>query len=555
MSEASKTAATPAKTGVAALDDLFQAVNRSDAPGLVVGVAQHGKTLYRRGFGLASVELSVANTPWTRMRIGSTSKHFTCLAALLLAEDGKLDVDASVRTYLPELPKAEREPTLRQLMSHTGGYRCYLDVGFLADGMAIKPKGVALATQVRQLDVNFPPGENIMYCNGGYHLLSLVIERVSGLPFEQFLKERIFTPLAMVDTDSVPSDFEIHRGMATLHVPLPTGGYRRGIFPTEEVRGEGAMISTVDDMLRWLAHLRGPKTVGSASTWQQMLTTATLNSGLKAPYALGLMCHGYRGVEVIHHAGGVIGGTCQMLTVPSHGLDIIIITNGAMVNPVELANQIIDTMLGEAALGAAETKAPSERFKRMLGARYVAPASGFVVGFADAGGKLGLEVLNGPAAVPLRDEGATLRLGFEDMATGELVLQAADLAGEGAAPASLQITEAGRALRFERLPETPPALTEVGEPLVGRYRAGDLDADAQIGFVGDKLQLQVFGAFATNVMELTAFSAEVFGWTISDAGNLPLRGVLSVERENGVVTGFRVNTPRTRHVLFTRVPA
>lgn len=554
MSEASKTAATPAKTGVAALDDLFQAVNRSDAPGLVVGVAQHGKTLYRRGFGLASVELSVANTPWTRMRIGSTSKHFTCLAALLLAEDGKLDVDASVRTYLPELPKADREPTLRQLMSHTGGYRCYLDVGFLADGMAIKPKGVALATQVRQIDVNFAPGENIMYCNGGYHLLSLVIERVSGLPFEQFLKERIFTPLAMVDTDSVPSDFEIQRGMATLHVPLPTGGYRRGIFPTEEVRGEGAMISTVDDMLRWLAHLRGPKTVGSASTWQQMLTTATLNSGLKAPYALGLMCHGYRGVEVIHHAGGVIGGSCQMLTVPSHGLDIIIITNGAMVNPVELANQIIDTMLGEAALSAAETKAPSERFKRMLGARYVAPASGFVVGFADAAGKLGLEVLNGPA-VPLRDEGATLRLGFEDMATGELLLQAADLAGEGAAPASLQISEAGRAQRFERLPETAPALAEAGAPLVGRYRAADLDADAQIGFVGDKLQLQVFGAFATNVMELTAFSGEVFGWTISDAGNLPLRGVLSVERVNGAVKGFRVNTPRTRHVLFERAAA
>lgn len=554
MSEASKTAATPAKTGVAALDELFQAVNRSDAPGLVVGVAQHGKTLYRRGFGLASVELSVANTPWTRMRIGSTSKHFTCLAALLLAEDGKLDVDASVRTYLPELPKTEREPTLRQLMMHTGGYRCYLDVGFLADGMAIKPKGVALATQVRQLDVNFAPGENIMYCNGGYHLLSLVIERISGQPFEAFLKERIFTPLAMIDTDSVPSDFEIQRGMATLHVPLPTGGYRRGIFPTEEVRGEGAMISTVDDMLRWLAHMRGPKTVGSASTWQQMLTTATLNSGLKAPYALGLMCHGYRGVEVIHHAGGVIGGTCQMLTVPSHGLDIIIITNGAMVNPVELANQIIDTMLGEEVLSAAETKAPSERFKRMLGARYVAPASGFVVGFADAAGKLGLEVLNGPA-VPLRDEGATLRLGFEDMATGELLLQAADLAGEGAAPAALQITEAGRALRFERLPETAPALTEAGAPLIGRYRAADLDADAQIRFDGDKLQLQVFGAFDTNVMELTAFSTEVFGWVVGGAGHLPLRGVLSVERVNGAVKGFRVNTPRTRHVLFERVAA
>lgn len=98
-------------------------------------------------------------------------------------------------------------------------------------------------------------------------------------------------------------------------------------------------------------------------------------------------------------------------------------------------------------------------------------------------------------------------------------------------------------------------LGEAGTPLVGRYRAADLDADAQIAFVGDKLQLQVFGAFATNLMELAAFSGEVFGWTILDAGNLPLRGVLSVERANGVVKGFRINTPRIRHMLFERVTA
>ena len=110
---------TAAKTGVAALDDLFQSVNRSDAPGLVVGVAHHGKTAYRRAFGLASVELSVANTPRTRMRIGPTSKHFTCLAALLLAKEGLIDIDASVRRYIPELPPRKAEPTLRQLMSNT----------------------------------------------------------------------------------------------------------------------------------------------------------------------------------------------------------------------------------------------------------------------------------------------------------------------------------------------------------------------------------------------------------------------------------------------------
>ena len=112
----------PAHRPIAAvLDELFASVNRSDAPGLVAGVAQHGKLLYRRGFGLASVEHGVVNSPRTRMRIGSTSKHFTCLAVMLLAEVGKLDIDAGIRTYLPELPALWPEPTLRQMMNHSRG--------------------------------------------------------------------------------------------------------------------------------------------------------------------------------------------------------------------------------------------------------------------------------------------------------------------------------------------------------------------------------------------------------------------------------------------------
>ena len=105
-----------------ALDGIFAPFNRSDVPGLVVGIAQHGKLLYRRGFGLASLEHGVANTPGTRMRIASISKHFTALLALLLVEDGKLSLDDKVARYLPNLTRAS-EITIRQLLSHTSGYQ------------------------------------------------------------------------------------------------------------------------------------------------------------------------------------------------------------------------------------------------------------------------------------------------------------------------------------------------------------------------------------------------------------------------------------------------
>jgi CubicO group peptidase (beta-lactamase class C family) len=542
---------------IAALDALFAPLCRSDAPGLVVGVARHGHTVYRRGIGLASVEHGVANTPWTRMRIGSTSKQFTCLAALLLAEEGRLDIDASVRRWLPGLPVLGPEPTLRQLMTHTSGYRCYLDLGFIADGMAIKPAGVAWEVQRRQAAANFAPGTNMVYCNSGYQLLSVIIEQVAGMPFEQFLQQRIFAPLGLVDTSSVPSDFELQPGVATLHVPRPAahgGGWRRGIFPTEELRGEGAMVSTVDDMLRWLAHLRAPrKRVGSADSWRQMLATTTLDNGLVNPYALGLMRHDYRGVEVIHHPGGVIGGASQMLTVPCQALDVIVISNGAAASPRELALRVVDAMLAGELPGAADAHAAASRFAPLLGRHYLGRDSGLVFGFAEAsGGCLGLCLMNGPP-VALRDEGAGLRQAFEDMAMGPFVLQTAQLAGEGAAPPMLDLSEAGRSERFDLLPEVAPPLAEAAAPLLGRYRSADLDADARIAFEGERLQLQIRGAHGGQRMDLQAFSATVFGCRELDTRLPPGRtAVLRAIVRDGRVTGLRLDTPRTRQLAFER---
>jgi CubicO group peptidase (beta-lactamase class C family) len=543
-------AANPAKTPTAALDELFATVNRSDAPGLVVGVAQHSKPVYRRGFGLASLELGVANTPWTRMRIGSTSKHFTCLAVLLLAEEGKLEVDASVSRYLPELPGVQGEPTLRQLMNHTGGQRCYLDLGFLSDAMAIKPKGVAFATQMRQGDVNFVPGEKALYNNGGYQLLSFVIERVAGVPFEQFLDERIFKPLGMVDTKSVQSDFEIHRNMATMHVPQLDGGWRRGIFPTEEVRGEGAIVSSIDDMLRWLTHLRGPHAVGSEDSWAQMTTPVTLKNGSSVPYALGLMVHDYRGVRVIHHPGGVIGGSSQMLTVPEHELDIIIMTNGALVSSIDLANKVIDVMLGDAALGAAVEYPSSDRFKGVLGKRYYCSANGFLAGFGDAGGKLGICLVNSPP-LPLRDEGATLRLGFEDISAGPFIVRTSDIADRADAPTTLELSESGNVMHLELLPDAAPA--DALTPTPGRYHSADLDADAEILRDEGGYKLRIFGRYAVNEFAMQALSADVAG--IAHAMHPQLSAALSIERRDGIVAGFRIDSGRTRGLRFKRVSA
>jgi CubicO group peptidase (beta-lactamase class C family) len=545
--------------GVAALDDLFASVNRSDAPGLAVGVAYQGKTVYRRGFGLASIEHALANTPATRMRIGSVTKHFTCLAILLLAEEGKLDADAPVNRYLPELPELLGFPTLRQLMNHTSGYRCYVDIETTGGGMATQPKGKAFAAQMQQTGANFAPGEAQLYCNGSFHLLSVVVDRVSGMPFEQFLLERVFAPLGMKDTACVASDLDILPGMATLHVarPGPAGGiaWRRGIFMTEEVRGEGGIVSTVDDMLLWLAHLRSPnKVVGSAETWRQMTSTATLNNGQGTVYALGLFCHPYRGVQTVYHHGAVYGGMCQMLTVPEHGLDLIIITNGGMLNHIETSKRMIDAMLPEHLKGDAAPKlASSSPFKHLVGAQYVNDA-GMVLGFDEAGDLLAGSMLFSQAAPMFRDEGHQLRVAFEDVAMGPFIYPVAELAAgpDGQAPASFTFTESGMVSRFKRLPARAPSTAKVGIALLGRYRSQDLDAAATIAFEGDALTMRMQGGYGIRHIVLDAASAAVFRMTVRDE-LLPSTSALVVERKGGAVVGFRFGSARARGLHFERV--
>jgi CubicO group peptidase (beta-lactamase class C family) len=551
--------APQAKTGVAALDDLFAGVNRSDAPGLAVGVAFQGKTVYRRGFGMASLEHAVANTPATRLRIGSVTKHFTCLAILLLAEEGKLDADAPVNRYLPELPELLGFPTLRQLMNHTSGYRCYVDIETTGGGMATQPKGKAFTAQVQQTGANFAPGEAQLYCNGSFHLLSVVVDRVSGMPFEQFLLDRIFAPLGMKDTACVPGDLEILPGMATLHVarPGPTGGiaWRRGIFMTEEMRGEGGVVSTVDDMLIWLAHLRGPnKLVGNADTWRQMTATATLNNGQSTVYALGLFCHPYRGVETVYHHGAVYGGFCQMLTVPEHALDAIIITNGGMINHIEASRRIIDAMLPEHVKGDAAAKmASSAPFKHLVGTQYLND-NGLVLGFDEAGGLLAGSMWFSPAAPIIRDEGPHLRVAFEDVAMGPFTYPVAELAAgpDGKAPKAFTFTEGGIATRFKRLPAKAPATTKAGQALLGRYRSQDLDATATIGFEGEVLTMRMQGGYGQRHIVLDAVSNAVFRMTVRDE-MLPGTSALVVERQDDEVVGFRFSTVRSRGLHFVRV--
>jgi D-aminopeptidase len=532
------------------LDAIFGPADSTRAPGGVIAVRQTGAMLYRRGYGMASIEQGVANTPATRMRIGSSSKQFACMAALLLAEDGKLDLDAPVDRWVPRLPGFPTVPSARQLMNHTSGYRDHLDAAGLANGGAKIPDGWTMQVIARQTGPNFAPGHGQTYCNAGYHLLSAVIDAAAGERFEDFLERRIFKPLGMTATASQPSDYAITPGLATLHVPLPGGGWRRGLFPTEEIRGEGAMVSTVDDLMRWLAELKGPHRLASAESWRMMTDAPLLPDGTRAIYALGLHRHTYREVEVIHHAGGVIGGAAQVMHVPAHDLDIVMLSNGGMLPPIPTVWRILDTLLDSELGPPLPPLASAADFTHLEGAFY-GGADGTLVGFGALGEVLGLSFIGTPPFPILRDHGDRLVVSFEESALGPLVIDKASLAAPapGQPPESIAFSESGRRQTLHRLIITDADAARIGSALSGNYYSIDLAAEATIT-PGQPVPIAVHGEFG-QVAGAVRILSEEFALVTEAGADLP-SAAIQLEREGRRITGFRVSAPRSRGLRFER---
>lgn len=538
------------------LDRLFERWNRGDAPGLIVGVAQNGQLLYRRGFGLASVEHGSFNTPKTRMRIGSTSKHMTSFAALLLAEEGKLDIDAPVRSYLPELSGPAGDPTLRQLMQHTGGLHDPYDLPaiLLFGGFpTLVASGAGLELSQRFTSASFAPGERMIYNNNGYHLLSLVVERVGEQPFAEFLKQRIFDPLEMRETQLLTSDMQMIPGMASQHLPQPDGSWRRGIYPSEELLGSGGIVSSLDDMLRWLAHLRAPTRLGSAATWEQMLTPARYNNGTLGDYCLGLTRELHRGVEIVHHAGAVLGGTCQMLTVPAHELDVILMFNRMDGPAPATVLEIVDAVLADGALEPAVDAASVKAHPNLVG-RWHSARSHRVLGIVEheREGKspvLALTIHERVMGV-LTPFAHGLRMTSPAHGTIELRLPTP---AEGQ-PERLEFVDSGNVEVFTRLPDTVPAASELAD-LVGRYRYADFDREVSVLLEAGQLYLDLAPAYGKSGLQLEPLSLEVCAYTLAGSFPIPVpaAGSLAIERAGGAVAGLWLNGQRTRNLWLQRI--
>jgi CubicO group peptidase (beta-lactamase class C family) len=282
-------------------------------------VARGNDVIFSKGYGAASLEWDIPNTPSTKFRLGSITKQFTAASILLLEERGKLKLDDPIKMYLPDSPAAWDGITLFNLLTHSSGIPNFTTLPeYKSLQLSETPLAKTIAL-VRDRPLEFTPGEKMSYSNSGYILLGYVIEKVTGESYERFVRDNIFTPMGMKDS-GYDSNSAIITHRAAGYARSAEGPVNAGFIHMSVPHAAGALYSTTQDLLRWEQGLFGGKIL-SALSLKKMTTP------FKDGYALGVSVQTKDGRNVVQHGGGIQGFTSFLAYYPDDKLTIAVLSN------------------------------------------------------------------------------------------------------------------------------------------------------------------------------------------------------------------------------------
>ncbi|HXT14070.1 MAG TPA: serine hydrolase domain-containing protein [Gemmatimonadaceae bacterium] len=326
------------------VDSVFGRFVTARTPGCAVGLTRDGSLALTRTYGLADVDRRVPITPGTRFYVASLSKQFTAMAVVLLAQDGRLSLDDSIQRWVPELPSFGARITVRELLQHTSGLRDYYTLlgvaGWPADGTLTEAQFLDLISHQKTL--NFRPGDEFLYSNTGYALLSIIVRRASGRSLRDFADERIFRPLGMTHTE--------FRDDHTEHIPDAAVGYDasgaklRVSESNSDVVGDGGVFTTVGDLAKWDANFTSAQVGGTAGV-ALLQEPGRLNDAAPVQYGFGLALGTLGGLRTVSHSGAYGGFRSEFLRFPDRNVSVITLCNTTAAS-TSLAEQVALVVLG-----------------------------------------------------------------------------------------------------------------------------------------------------------------------------------------------------------------
>lgn len=530
------------------LDQMMAPYDGDDRPGVVVGVVDNGELDLVRAYGMANLTHGIAWERGTISNIGSVTKQFTAMGALLLQARGKLSIDDDIRAHIPELPDFGTAITIRHLLNHTGGYREIYNLLPITgmEGEDAFARARAITVVQRQPELQAAPNTEWNYNNTGYILVSLAIERASGQAFADYMREHVFEPLGMTDTRMKMVQGELIPGSAQGYTPVEGGGFRttRDLAASA---GAGGVYTTVDDLARWMLNYRDA-TLGGAEAIEALVTTAILESGDSTNYGLGLGLGELGGHTLYSHTGGDVSHRAYLGYLPELESGVIVMSNHASFDlsvGERIAQLFFPELAEEDAVAddgevAGEGGGMSDERKEALAGDWVIEVQGISL-------PMSVTVEDGDVFVEPQGQGRTVA---RPTSESTLAIAAADATltfdfeADGTARTGT-MAQAGLEMALRRVERTELAAEALTE-YVGRYFSDELETFYEVAVDDGGLVLRHIDA--AEPLPLRHTGGDDF------SGSVVFLNTIAFQRAgNGRITGFTVSNGRTRGVLFRKM--
>ncbi len=326
------------------VDAIFNEYNNAKGPGCAIAIMSKGKAILKKGYGMANLEHEIAITPATVFDIASVSKQFTGFAISTLIQEGKISGSDDIRKYLPFVPDFGKTISINHLLHHTSGLRDWPDAlgvaGWRPDDVWSFEDITRMVQHQKELD--FEPGTQYSYSNTGYNLLALIVEKVSGKTFPQWVHEHVFNSLKMA-ASCIPEDHTtVIKNRADSYVS--TGEKIMKCSDLLSAYGSSSIYSSIEDLMRWESHF-DEQLKRKNPIFMRMLEPGSLVNGDTVYYGFGLGLNKAGEYPRIAHTGGWSGFRSIILYFPDQHLSIIILSNSGNLNPRVSAEKIADVML------------------------------------------------------------------------------------------------------------------------------------------------------------------------------------------------------------------
>src|SRR5437868_2873849 len=320
-----------------------QVLQSPGVPSATVAVVKDGALAYANAYGAGKLDPRAGATPDMRYAIGSISKQFTAVAALLLQQEGKLKLDDPVSKYIPGLTRGS-DVSVRMLLSHTSGYQDFWPQDYVMPGMLVATTPQAIANAWAKKPLDFEPGSRWQYSNTNYTLAAMAVEKAAGMPIFQFVRTRILDPVGLTSA----KDFDANPRAADV-----TGYIRYGLGPLRPAPdagpgwmwGAGELAMTASDLAKWDICIIRRCNILTPASWRELEREVVLNNGAGTGYSLGLDVGMQSGRFMLEHSGEVSGFVAENMVFPEDSAAIVVLTNqDASSAASTIANQIVQLL-------------------------------------------------------------------------------------------------------------------------------------------------------------------------------------------------------------------